>query len=38
MHVNVGTAQIENTQNEKLIGTTTDSKLSFVRHIKQMLS
>ena len=38
VHVNIGTAQIENTQNEKLIGTTTDSKLSFVRHIKQMLS
>ena len=36
MHVNIGTAQIENTQNEKLLGITINSKLSFDRHIQQI--
>ena len=36
VHVNIGTAQIENTQNEKLLGITINSKLSFDRHIQQI--
>ena len=38
MHVNIGTAQIENTQNEKLLGNLIDSKLSFDKHIQQICS
>ena len=38
MHVNIGTTQIENTQNEKLLGITIDSKLSFDKHIQQICS
>ena len=39
VHVNIGTTQIENTQNEKLLGITTDSKLlSFDGHIQQICS
>ena len=38
MHVDIGTAQIENTQNEKLLGITIDSKLSFDKHIQQICS
>ena len=38
VHVNIGTAQIENTQNEKLLGITIDSKLSFDKHIQQICS
>ena len=38
MHVKIGTAQIENTQNEKLLGITIDSKLSFDKHIQQICS
>ena len=38
MQVNIGTAQIENMQNEKLLGITTDSKLSFDKHIQQIWS
>ena len=38
VHVNMGTTQIENTQNEKLLGITTDSKLSFDKHIQQICS
>ena len=34
VHVNIGTAQVENTQNEKLLGITIDSKLSFDKYIK----
>ena len=34
--MNIGTAQIENMQNEKLLGFTTDSKLSFDKHIPQI--
>ena len=34
--MNIGTAQIENMQNEKLLGITTDSKLSFDKHIQQI--
>ena len=37
MHINISTAQIENTQNEKLLGITSDSKLIFDKHIQQML-
>ena len=36
--VNIGTAQMENTKNEKLLGITTDSKLSFGKHIQQICS
>ena len=36
MQVNLGNAQIENTQNEKLLGIIIDSKLSFDKHIKQI--
>ena len=38
MHVKVGTAQIENTQNEKLLGITIYSKLNFDKHIQQICS
>ena len=38
VHVNIGTAQIENTQNEKLLGITIDSKPSFDKHIQQICS
>ena len=38
MHENIGTAQIKNMQNEKLVGITTDSKLSFDKHIQQICS
>ena len=38
MQVNIGTAQIENTQNEKLLGNLIDSKLSFDKHIQQICS
>ena len=38
MHVNIGTAQIENMQNEKLLGITIDSKLSFDKHTQQICS
>ena len=38
MHVNIGTAQIENAQNEKLLGITIHSKLSFDKHIQQICS
>ena len=38
VQVNIGTTQIENTQNEKLLGITTDSKLSFDKHIQQICS
>ena len=33
-HANIGTAQIENMQNEKLLRITIDSKLSFYKHIQ----
>ena len=36
VHVNIGTAQIENMQNGKLLGITIDSKLSFDKHIQQI--
>ena len=38
VHVNIGTAQIENTQNEKSLGITINSKLNFDRHIQQICS
>ena len=38
VHVNIGNAKIENTQNEKLLGITIDSKLSFDKHIQQICS
>ena len=38
MQVNIGTAQIENTQNEKLLGIIIDSKLNFDKHIQQICS
>ena len=38
VQVNIGTAQIENTQNEKLLGIIIDSKLSFDKHIQQICS
>ena len=38
MHVNIGNAQIENTQNEKLLGITIDCKLGFDKHIQQICS
>ena len=38
MHVNIGTAQIENTQNKKFLGITIESKLSFDKHIQQICS
>ena len=36
--VNIGTAQIENTRNEKLLGIIIDPKLSFDKHIQQICS
>ena len=33
VHVNIGTAQTEYPKNEKLLGITIDSKLSFDKHI-----
>ena len=38
MHVNIGTTQIENTQNEKLLGITIDCKLIFDKHVQQICS
>ena len=38
VHVNIGTTQIENTQNERLLGITIFSKLSFDKHIQQICS
>ena len=38
VHVKIGTAQIENTQNEKLLRITIDYKLSFDKHIQQICS
>ena len=38
VHVNIGTAQIEITQNEKLLGITINSKLSFDKHIQEICS
>ena len=38
MEVNVGTEEIENTQNEKLLGIIIDSKLTFDKHIQQICS
>ena len=38
MHGNIGTAQIKNKQNEKLLGITIDSKLSFDKNIQQICS
>ena len=38
VHVKIGTAQIENTQNEKLLGITIDSKLGFDNYIPQICS
>ena len=36
VHVNIDTAQIENSQFEKLLGVTLDSKLTFEKHINQI--
>ena len=38
VHVNIGIAQIGKKQNEKLLGVTIDSKLSFDKHIQQICS
>ena len=38
VQVNIGTAQIENTQNERLLDITIGSKLSFDKHIQQICS
>ena len=38
VQVNIGTAQIEDTQNEKLPGIIIDSKLNFYKHIQQICS
>ena len=38
MHVNIGTTQIENTQNEKLLGITIDCKLILDKHVQQICS
>ena len=38
VQVNIGTAQIEKTQNEKMLGIIIDSKLSFDKHIQQICS
>ena len=37
-YANTDTTQIENTQNEKLLGLTIDSKLSFDKHIQKICS
>ena len=37
-HINTGTTQIENTQNEKSLVLTNDSKLSFDKHIRKICS
>ena len=34
--VNIGAAQIENSSSEKLLGVTTDAKLSFEKHIQHI--
>ena len=36
VHVNLGTAQIKNSQYEKLLGVTYDTKLSFKTYIQQI--
>ena len=36
VHINIGTAQIENSQFEKLLGVTLDSRLTFEKHIQQI--
>ena len=36
--LNMGTAKIENTKNEKLLGIKIDSKLSYDKHIQQICS
>ena len=36
MQVNIGAAQIENSSSEKLLGVTTDAKLSSEKHIEQI--
>ena len=38
MQTNIGTAQIENIQNENLLGIIINSKLSFDKHIQQICS
>ena len=36
MHVNIGTAQVENSKSQKLLGINTDSKLIFEDHINRI--
>ena len=36
VQVKIGTAQIENSSSEKLLGVTIDAKLNFVKHIEQI--
>ena len=36
VQVKIGTAQIENSLSEKLLGVTIDVKLNFVKHIEQI--
>ena len=36
VQVKIGTAKIENSLSEKLLGVTTDAKLSFEQHIEQI--
>ena len=38
MHVNIGTALIENMQNGNFLGITNEPKLSFDKHIQQICS